>query len=103
MEFKRFFDITEFKRSFDITEFKSESFQRVFHYLRRHEGKLQLDSFSYIHGSVESNPKECLNILLRFVMPPVKIVNMCNVQYVVCVKSSAVRSLLFLPAPCNHN
>ena len=54
-----------YKTSFDVKEFRDHSFQRVFQYLRRHVGRLPLDKFSYTRGSVESNPKECLNILLR--------------------------------------
>ena len=59
---------------------------------------MQLDNFSYEWGSVEGSPKECLNILLRFVMPPVKIMNLCNIEGVVYVKSSAVKVLVSLTA-----
>ncbi len=48
----------------DQNEFKSQMFQRVFQYLRRHIGRLELDSFHYQLGSVESTPKACLEVLL---------------------------------------
>lgn len=63
----------EVKVLFDVKEFKSSSFQRVFQYLRRHVVRFPLDKFSYTLGSVECNPKECLSILLRYVIPHVKL------------------------------
>ena len=59
---------------------------------------MQPDNFSHECGSVESSAKECLKILLRFVIPSVKIKNMCKVQDVVHVKSCAVKVLVPLTA-----
>ena len=38
--------------------------QRVYQYLRRHMGAINLDSFSYA-GTVEGNKKNCLEIFLQ--------------------------------------
>ena len=51
-------------RTMDSTEFKSPVFQRVFQYLHRHIGRLPLDRFNYVQGSVESTTKVCLEVLL---------------------------------------
>ena len=49
----------------DEEEFRSESYQRVYQYLRRHITRTNLDRFSYSHESVEGTPHDCLQILLR--------------------------------------
>ena len=50
--------------SLDLKKFRSEHFQRVYQYLIRHN-KQSLDSFSFELQSVEGNPTECLQALLR--------------------------------------
>ena len=49
----------------DYDEFTSESFQRVYQYLRRHAASHNLDRFSYSRGTVEESPQDCLQIILR--------------------------------------
>ena len=56
--------LDDYVRKMDETEFKSPMFQRVFQYLRRHIGRLPLDSFQYTPGSVEGNQNIFLEILL---------------------------------------
>ena len=53
-----------FKVVMDMEEFGSEHYQRVYQYLRRHVGGINLDRFSYI-GNVEGNPANCLEIILQ--------------------------------------
>jgi len=48
----------------DRQEFESAHYQRVYQYLRRHAGNINLDRFSYT-GSVEGNPANCLEIILQ--------------------------------------
>ena len=50
----------------DKDEFGSESFQRVYQYLRRHTAGANMDRFSYTKGSIEGNPCDCLQTILRF-------------------------------------
>ena len=51
----------------DQKEFQSEIFQRAYQYLKRYDSNSNLDIFSYTKGSVEGSPKNCLQMLLRFV------------------------------------
>jgi len=53
-----------FKVVMDRQEFESVHYQRVYQYLRRHFGNVNLDRFSYI-GNVEGDPANCLEIILR--------------------------------------
>ena len=48
----------------DQKEFASESFQRVFQYLKRHAGRSNLDKFSYKKGRVEGTRQDCLQTFL---------------------------------------
>ena len=50
----------------DRNEFESESFQRVYQYLRRHATGESLDKFSYNNDSIEGTLTECLEIFLRY-------------------------------------
>ncbi len=45
-------------------EFKSNSYQRVYQYIRRFTAKQNLDSF-YFNECVEGTPKDCLKIILK--------------------------------------
>ena len=45
-------------------EFESSHYQRVYQYLQRHIGNINLDQFSYI-GNVEGTPANCLEIILQ--------------------------------------
>ena len=58
------FSIDPYVMSMDDKEFKSSVFQRVFQYLQRHIGHIQLDKFTYTDSSVEGKPLECLEVLL---------------------------------------
>lgn len=49
----------------DDIEFRSDSFQRVYQYLRRHAANHNLDTFIYSQGSVEEGPCDFLQIVLR--------------------------------------
>ena len=49
----------------DSDEFRSESFQRVYQYLRRHTTRTNLDRFSYSEDNVEGTPHDCLQVVLR--------------------------------------
>ena len=53
----------------DKQEFESPHYQRVYQYLRRHIGNINLDRFSYI-GNVEGTTSNCLEIILQWVNPP---------------------------------
>ena len=53
-----------FKVVMDRQEFESAHYQRVYQYLQRHAGNINLDWFSYI-GNVEGNPANCLEIILQ--------------------------------------
>jgi len=53
-----------FKVVMDRQEFESAHYQRVYQYLQRHVGNINLDWFSYI-GNVEGNPTNCLEIILQ--------------------------------------
>ncbi len=48
----------------DDEEFKSNSYQRVYQYIRRFTAKKNLDSFSF-NGCVKGTPQDCLEIILR--------------------------------------
>ncbi|XP_069825251.1 E3 ubiquitin-protein ligase RNF213 [Dendropsophus ebraccatus] len=48
----------------DIEEFRSECFQRPYQYLIRFDREMNLDTFSYIYGTVEGDPAKCLQIFL---------------------------------------
>ena len=48
----------------DDEEFKSNSYQRVYQYIRRFTTKQNLDSFSF-NGCVEGTPQDCLEIILQ--------------------------------------
>ncbi len=48
----------------DDEEFKSNSYQRVYQYIRRFTAKQNLDSFSF-NGCVEGTPQDCLEIILQ--------------------------------------
>uniref|UniRef100_A0A8C5RBG0 RING-type E3 ubiquitin transferase n=1 Tax=Leptobrachium leishanense TaxID=445787 RepID=A0A8C5RBG0_9ANUR len=48
----------------DIEEFRSECFQRPYQYLIRFDRNENLDTFVYREGSVEGEPKECLQLFL---------------------------------------
>ncbi|KAM4663584.1 E3 ubiquitin-protein ligase RNF213-like [Discoglossus pictus] len=50
----------------DEEEFSSEWFQRPFQYLIRFEQQENLDTFTYVMGSVEGYPAQCLQILLLY-------------------------------------
>ncbi|CAI8017205.1 E3 ubiquitin-protein ligase rnf213-alpha [Geodia barretti] len=50
----------------DQKTFSSETFQRVYQYLRRHVANSNLDSFAFDHNNIEGTPHDCLQILLRF-------------------------------------
>lgn len=49
----------------DEVEFHGPTFQRVYQYLRRHTAGQNLDTFSYIPGSVEGDVADFLTIVLR--------------------------------------
>ena len=49
----------------DEDEFKSDTYQRVYQYLRRHVKNSNLSVFTYSQGNIEGTPQDCLNILLR--------------------------------------
>lgn len=51
----------------DKKEFESETFQRVYQYLKRHTLGSNLDTFSYAMGSTEGTSDDCLQILLQLV------------------------------------
>ena len=53
-----------FKVVMDRQEFESAHCQRVYQYLWRHVGNINLDQFSFT-GSVEGNPANCLEIILQ--------------------------------------
>ncbi|XP_066446475.1 E3 ubiquitin-protein ligase RNF213-like [Eleutherodactylus coqui] len=48
----------------DVQEFSSECFQRPYQYLTRFDNGQNLDTFSYLDGSVEGDPAKCLQIFL---------------------------------------
>lgn len=48
----------------DKQEFENPYYQRVYQYLRRHIGNINLDRFSYI-GNVEGTTTNCLEIILQ--------------------------------------
>ena len=50
----------------DENEFESDTFQRVYQYLRRHATNSNLSMFTYSKDNVEGTPHDCLNILLRY-------------------------------------
>ncbi|XP_056372927.1 E3 ubiquitin-protein ligase RNF213 isoform X2 [Hyla sarda] len=50
----------------DVEEFRSECFQRPYQYLIRFDRGENLDTFSYLEGTVEGDPSECLQIFLLF-------------------------------------
>ncbi|XP_041073204.1 E3 ubiquitin-protein ligase rnf213-alpha-like [Carcharodon carcharias] len=56
----------------DDEEFQSEAFQRPYQYLRRFKNQENLDTFSYLEGSVEGSHVECLQLFLIYcgVMDP---------------------------------
>ena len=58
-----------FKVVMDRQEFESSHYQRVYQYLQRHIGNINLDQFSYI-GNVESNSADCLETILQWVISP---------------------------------
>ena len=58
----------------DQKTFSSETFQRVYQYLRRHVANSNLDSFAFDHSSIEGTPHDCLQILLRLVRGTVFII-----------------------------
>ena len=49
----------------DQKEFGSDSYQRVYQYIRRHMNYENLDAFSYA-GILEGSPHDCLDLLLRY-------------------------------------
>lgn len=49
----------------DEEEFESETFQRVYQYLRLYALGSNLDIFSYAKGSIEGTSEHCLKILLE--------------------------------------
>ena len=49
----------------DENEFESDTFQRVYQYLRCHATNSNLDGFTYNKGTVEGTPYDCLQIVLR--------------------------------------
>ena len=59
----------------DQKEFESETFQRVYQYLRRHAAGNNLDRFSYIRGTTEGTPHDCLQTFLMLVREKHCIVN----------------------------
>ncbi len=48
----------------DDEEFKSNSYQRVYQYIRQFIAKQNLDSFSF-NECVEETPQDCLEIILQ--------------------------------------
>ena len=48
----------------DQGEFESETFQRVYQYLRRHAAGSNIDTFSYFRGTIEGTPHDCLQSFL---------------------------------------
>ena len=54
-----------FKVVMDTQEFESAHYQRVYQYLKRHVGSINLDEFSYIIGNVDGDPANCLEIILQ--------------------------------------
>nr|XP_055971345.1 E3 ubiquitin-protein ligase RNF213 [Sorex fumeus] len=48
----------------DVAEFRSETFQRPYQYLSRFFRRQSLDAFTYVSGSVEGSPGQCLQLLL---------------------------------------
>ena len=71
----------------DQKEFESETFQRVYQYLRRHAAGNNLDRFSYIRGTTEGTPHDCLQTFLMLVRENNCIVNprCACIRYLVCV------------------
>ena len=49
----------------DQKEFESETYQRVYQYLRRHTANSNLDRFFYHMGSVEGSPQDCLETYFK--------------------------------------
>ncbi|XP_067914752.1 E3 ubiquitin-protein ligase rnf213-alpha [Heterodontus francisci] len=56
----------------DNEEFQSETFQRPYQYLRRFKNQENLDTFSFLEGTVEGSHVECLQLFLIYcgVMDP---------------------------------
>ena len=52
----------------DEKEFESETYQRVYQYLRRHTANSNLDKFFYHRGSVEGSPQDCLETYFKYIM-----------------------------------
>lgn len=48
----------------DAKEFKSETYQRVYQYLKRHIAHQNLDRFTYVE-IVEGNPADCLTTIMQ--------------------------------------
>ncbi len=48
----------------DDGEFQSNSYQRVYQYIRRFTDKQNLDSFSF-NEYIEGTPQDCLEIILQ--------------------------------------
>ena len=57
-------DTAQSVRLMDEVEFRSDSYQRVYQYIRRHIAGQNLDHFSYA-GNTEGKPQDCLEQLLR--------------------------------------
>lgn len=49
----------------DEEEFESNSFQRVYQYIRRYTAGENLDNFSFKESSVEGTPQECLQQIVE--------------------------------------
>ena len=62
----------------------SETFQRVYQYLRRHVANSNLDSFAFDHNNIEGTPHDCLQILLRLVRGTVFIIKLSSVFFRFC-------------------
>ncbi|XP_067860096.1 E3 ubiquitin-protein ligase rnf213-alpha isoform X2 [Heptranchias perlo] len=56
----------------DDEEFQGEAFQRPYQYLRRFKNQENLDTFSYLEGTIEGSHVECLQLFLIYcgVMDP---------------------------------
>ena len=68
----------------DQKTFSSETFQRVYQYLRRHVANRNLDSFAFDHNNIEGTPHDCLQILLRLVRGTVFIIKLSSVFFRFC-------------------
>ena len=71
----------------DQKEFRTEIFQRAYQYLKWYDSNSNLDIFSYTKGSVEGSPKNCLQMLLRFVMG---VCHLLTMYYYYCINVGTV-------------